>query len=86
MSDPSRCKVNAAMKIETEQKCYIVMHSQGRHMDNEIKFIGVFSSRKLAKFAISHLKNKPGFDIVGKFSLDVYTLDRIQWSEGFVIL
>jgi hypothetical protein len=55
--------------------------------DEDIKFIGVFSSRERAQQAISQLSTKPGFcDAQDGFHIDTYEVDSVQWSEGYVDL
>ena len=51
----------------------------------EVKFIGIFSSRKKAQEAISQLRDKPGFRNHPKkaFQINKCKIDRIGWSEGF---
>ncbi len=54
--------------------------------EEEIKFIGAYSSKDKAKNAIVRLSKQPGFrDLSDCFVIDEYTMDQDHWSEGFVI-
>jgi hypothetical protein len=73
-------------KASTGLNCYVVQHvyvPDGSDHD-EVKFIGVFSSRQKARAAVKTLKTKPGFKRLGKFDVDKYSIDAIHWSTGFV--
>ena len=51
----------------------------------DVKFVGVYSSRQNAQEAVSRLASMPGFsEAPDEFSIDEYRVDRDQWSEGFV--
>ena len=65
---------------------YVVQHVHSRDDDHEdVKFIGVYSSRENADAAIARLSHQPGFsEAIGGFSVDEYPLDRDQGAEGFV--
>ncbi len=53
--------------------------------EEDIKLIGVYSTRDAAKKVIERLKLKPGFrDAPAGFSIDAYTLDEDNWTEGYV--
>jgi len=55
--------------------------------DEDVKFIGVYSSPEAAQLAIDRLSAKPGFcDASGGFSIDPYTLDEDNWREGYATL
>jgi hypothetical protein len=64
---------------------YIVQHVHTINEDeDDIKFIGVYSSIEKAKSAVCRLKFMPGFrDNPETFSIDVYELDEDNWIEGF---
>lgn len=63
-----------------------VVHGQGApYYDQEIKHIGVFSTRKNARAAVAFLKTKPGFRKAGgRFSIDAHTIDQVWWNTGYV--
>lgn len=53
----------------------------------DVKFIGVYSSRENAQAAISRLGRTPGFsDAPSGFHIDEYQLDTDQWVEGYVTI
>lgn len=65
---------------------YVVQHTHAREGgDEDVKFIGVYSSRDKADEAVARLSRQPGFsDTPDGFSVDEYRLDQDQWAEGFV--
>ena len=53
--------------------------------DEEVKFIGVYSSKEKAENAISRLIRKPGFKETKEgFCIDEYELNADHWAEGYV--
>jgi hypothetical protein len=53
--------------------------------DEDVKFIGVYSTEKSAKAAVSRLSRQPGFrETIGGFHVDRYTVDKDHWADGFV--
>jgi hypothetical protein len=53
--------------------------------EEEIKFIGVYSTMKKAQEAIERLSVQPGFkDLPDYFYIDEYKIDQDNWSEGFI--
>lgn len=53
----------------------------------EVKFIGVYSSRENAQAAITRLGQAPGFsDALAGFHIDEYQVDKDQWVEGYSTL
>lgn len=65
---------------------YVLQHSHPIANDAEdVKFIGVYSTRQKAQEAVMRMAALPGFvDAPDEFSIDEYQLDQAQWSEGFV--
>jgi homoserine kinase type II len=52
----------------------------------DVKFIGVYSSREKAEAAVRRLSAQPGFsDTADGFHIDEYQVDQDQWSEGYVV-
>lgn len=50
----------------------------------DVKFIGVYSSRANAEAAVARLSQLAGFaDATDGFSIDQYTLDRDHWTDGY---
>ncbi len=53
----------------------------------DVKFIGVYSTRENAIAAVARLSRAPGFtDSQDGFHIDEYGLDQDHWPEGFVHL
>ena len=65
---------------------HVVQHSRKMVNGNEdIKFIGVFSSEDAARAAIDDLSSQSGFrDYLDGFAIDQYEMDATHWREGFV--
>lgn len=52
--------------------------------DEDVKFIGVYSTREKAQAAVSRVGREPGFsDEPEGFHVDEYQIDRDHWSEGY---
>ncbi len=50
----------------------------------DVKLIGVFSTREKAESALAKVKDMPGFkELPQGFSLDEHTLDQLGWVEGY---
>ena len=53
----------------------------------DVKFIGVYSSRENAQAAIVRLAKAPGFSETPEgFHIDEYQVDMDQWVEGYSTL
>jgi hypothetical protein len=53
----------------------------------DVKFIGVYSSRENAQKAVARLGRLPGFaDAPDGFHLDEYRVDHDHWVEGYVVV
>ena len=53
----------------------------------DVKFIGVYSSRENAQAAMTRLSRVPGFsDALDGFHIDEYQVDKDQWVEGYSTL
>jgi hypothetical protein len=65
---------------------YILQHVHEHLSGNEdVKFIGVYSSRAQALAAIKRLSSASGFrDRRKGFCIDAYRVDEDHWVEGFV--
>ena len=69
-------------------KVYVLqhVHSLGDG-EEDVKFIGVYSSRENAQTAITRLGRAPGFcDAREGFHIDEYQVDTDQWIEGYSTL
>lgn len=67
-----------------ENVVYIVEHVI-EEPEEEIKYIGVFSTLQKAKQAVNLLRNKVGFNQYPDnfFKIHKEVLNRIGWQEGF---
>ena len=53
--------------------------------DEDVKLIGVYSSRAAADAAVLRMRLLPGFrDFPSGFHVGEYRLDRDHWEEGFI--
>jgi hypothetical protein len=53
----------------------------------DVKFIGVYSSRANAQAAITRLSQVPGFsEAPAGFHIDEYQVDKDEWVEGYSTL
>ena len=72
---------------EMHQKTVFVLQHVAREDedDEDVKFIGVYSSRSSAEAAVTRIVVQPGFaDFPDGFHIDEYEIDRDHWVEGFV--
>ena len=54
--------------------------------DEDVKMVGVYSSRDAAENAVARVRLLPGFrEYPGGFKVDAYELDADHWREGFGI-
>ena len=69
-------------------RVYVLQHVHSLDDGAEdVKFIGVYSSRENAQAAIARLCLAPGFsDAPAGFHIDEYLLDKDQWVEGYSTL
>lgn len=68
------------------QKVYFLYHVLYEDTDDEeVKVIGIYSSRKKAKLAKERMKKKIGFiDFPDDFQIVEDVLNRDGWVDGFV--
>src|SRR5690348_3760811 len=87
-----RLRVNSAlashghrMTREPPQTVYVLQHARPKdNGEEDVKFIGVYSSWAAGEAAIERLRKQPGFsDWPHEFHLEPYDLDVDHWSEGF---
>jgi hypothetical protein len=69
-------------------KVYVLQHMHSLIDGGEdIKLIGVYSSRDNAQAAITRLTNASGFsEAPSGFHIDEYQIDKDQWVEGYSTL
>jgi hypothetical protein len=67
-------------------KVFILQHARElEDEEDEVKMIGVYSTRKKAELAVRRLRLQPGFrDTPNDFTIDEYTIDKDHWLEGYV--
>ena len=65
---------------------FVLQHVHSREDGAEdVKFIGVYSSREKAQDAVARLRCLPGFsDAPDGFHVDEYRVDEDHWVEGYV--
>ena len=68
------------------KRVFVLQHTHEFPGDSEdVKFIGVYSSRSKAREAVGRLGIEPGFrDSIDGFAICEYSLDEDYWSDGFV--
>lgn len=66
---------------------YVLWHIYDEDMDNERKeIIGVYTSEQLAKMALKRAEGQLRFTGPNnKLDIDLYTLNRDYWVDGFGI-
>ena len=63
---------------------FVLQHAYERRGCEEVKFIGVYSTRSRAEHAIQRMKELPGFaSHLGGFHIDCYRVDEDHWASGF---
>jgi hypothetical protein len=64
---------------------FVVFHTHDLSNGAEdVKMIGVFSSKERGESVISKLAEQPGFrEFPSGFSIDEYAIDKEHWQEGF---
>jgi hypothetical protein len=67
---------------------FVLQHVHAGEDGNEdVKFIGVYSSREKAQEAVARLGQLPGFsDAPDGFHIDEYRVDQDHWVEGYVVV
>ncbi len=52
---------------------------------DEVKFIGVYSTKRKAQAAVRRLRTRPGFRRKPNcFDISDYLIDKDHWTEGYV--
>jgi hypothetical protein len=67
---------------------FVVQHvAREDQPDEDVKFIGVYSSHDRAESATQRLMKQAGFrDYPNSFHIGEYALDKDHWTEGFVVV
>jgi hypothetical protein len=69
-------------------KVFVLQHVHTLESGEEdVKFIGVYSSRENAQAAIKRLSQAPGFSkALTGFHIDEYQIDKDHWVVGYTTL
>ncbi len=67
------------------ESVFVLQHVAREGQDDEdVKFIGAYTSRESAAAAVGRLRRQPGFsEFPEGFNVDEYELDKDHWTEGF---
>jgi len=66
------------------ESVFLLHHTYEDKDHEDIKLIGVFSTREAAEHAMLKVKNEPGFrDYPDGFEISEYEIDKPGWLEGF---
>jgi hypothetical protein len=67
-------------------KVYVLQHVHSlADGEEDVKFIGVYSTRENAQAAITRLGQARGFsDALAGFHIDEYQIDEDHWVEGYM--
>jgi hypothetical protein len=67
---------------------FVLQHVHAQDDGGEdVKFIGVYSSRESAGAAVARLARLPGFsDAPEGFHVDEYRVDQDHWVEGYIMV
>ena len=66
-------------------RVFVVQHEHELDGCDEVKFIGVYSTKERARAAVDRAKPLSGFrDHPDGFSVDPYEVDMDHWTDGFV--
>ena len=69
---------------ENRQVVLVLLHSHELDECEEIKLIGVYTSRELAEDATRRLRDQPGFRLYPDgFHVGGYPLNTDYWAKGF---
>jgi len=67
-----------------KETVFVLQHEYEDKTHDDVKFIGVFSSREKAEQAVCLLRKEKGFrDWQDGFCIDEYIIDKIHWLDGF---
>lgn len=78
-------RLNSDPNNPIPSSAYLLQHvREGESGEDDVKMIGVYSTRQRALEAIQRLSLKPGFrDFPDGFYIDEYPLDEDHWEDGF---
>jgi hypothetical protein len=70
----------------SDQEVFLVEHVHVlEDSEEDVKIIGVYSSREAAQQAVERLRLQPGFrDAPEGFTIDPYRVDQDCWQDGYI--
>ncbi len=72
-------------RLPLMDEVFVLQHERQLDGCDEVKFIGAYRSAQLAQGAIDRLRLQPGFkDHPNGFTVNRYSIDEDNWTEGFV--
>ena len=82
----ARTGISSGDLTEHDVIVYVLQHIHTVDLsDEDVKLIGVYSSRVAAEAAVARAVQLPGFqDAADGFSIDAYELDADHWVEGYI--
>ena len=74
--------------MDPHTEVFLVQHAHSLEGgEEEVKTIGIYSTREAAEQAVERLRLQPGFrDTPAGFTVDLYWLDQDGWEEGYVTI
>ena len=65
---------------------FVVQHvHELRNEEEDVKMIGIYSTREKAEAVVERLRLQPGFcEVPTGFHIDKYPVDADHWTEGYV--
>ena len=74
-----------ALSKLSEVYCLTHFYETEKEDEEEVRYIGVYSTIDNVKAAIDLLKTKPGFEShPNDYNYDKFELNKTEWSEGFI--
>lgn len=69
-----------------EREIFLVQHVHTlEDGEEDVKTIGIYSTRETAERAVERLRLRPGFrDTPDGFSIDLFWVDQDCWEDGYV--
>lgn len=68
-------------------KVYVLQHTHRVDGEDDVKLLGVYSTRDEGERAITRFSTRPGFaEAPDGYDLDEYDVDTDCWTEGYVTM
>jgi len=74
------------LNLNSMKSVFILQHAYALSVavEEETRFIGVYSSREKSQAVVERLSIQPGFkDFPNCFYIEAYEIDQDHWREGF---